>query len=343
MFDRFRKEFEYYHEFYIQSINTVTPSSTSKSIGDSAQEGEQDSSENEHPHEEVKIPDNFMELVFTYFGMLLVCTTSGCKSNRVRRIAHNVDENRRTKRRNWMNHYIERIFWGDPFLVDRAMIDVLKFYKYEERRHVISNSTHTTSVSQFQLLAQGKIFSQQFSQSATRLDIGDEATKRFVGYPFPVCAQRPTPFMRISITRQNNDNGEWECAPSQYEDIGMAHHLLKELKIQLDSMIQDRALIHSLFATLLTQPSFKETNEKDFFSSLDWFLTPPVATSSTEISFLQDFFYNWSPEYKCDDGFWNDYEQQPKLSEKLVRLLWFFVTSTKLLVSDNTYTLRLTQ
>jgi len=236
------------------------------------------------------------------------------------------------KRRNGMNHYIERIFIGDPFLVDRAMIDVLKHYKYEERQHVVSSTIDTKSVSQFQLLAQGKSFSQQFAQTATRLDIGDAKTKRFVKDPTPVCAQRPTPFMRISFQKQTNEEGEIECRPYHYENIGMAHHLLQEVKTQVDVMIADQALIQPLFATLLTQSTYTEKVEKEEHSWINWFVTPPQASSS-DTSSLKDFFFNWSPEYKCKDPFWNDFQQQPKLSEKLVRLLHYFVTSVNLLVS----------
>jgi hypothetical protein len=325
------KEFEYYYEFYKPSVDTITTETTSSCIGSNSEIDQQDqqdsdSDDAEAKKEEVKGPDKFMLLCFAYLGMLMVCTVSSPNEKRVRRCAHNVDSNRQAKRRHWMNHYIERIFIGDPFLVDRAMIDVLKHYKYEERQHVVSSTIDTKSVSQFQLLAQGKSFSQQFSQTATRLDIGDTATKIFVKDPTPVCAQRPTPFMRISFKKQPNEKGEIECLPYQYENIGMAHHLLQELQTRLQVMIADQALIQPLFATLITQSTFTEKVEKETHTWLHWFV------SSDKCS-LEDFFFNWSPEYKCKDTFWNDFQQQPKLSEKLVRLLHYFVSSIDLLVS----------
>lgn len=322
---RFTKELQYAEKFYRQLHADKSSQQDATRTSDGSSTGEENEEEVSTPTA-FYIPTQLRELSYVYLGLLLMCEITQTKEEqRFSRITNNADSNRSTKRRNWMNSILVRIIKGDQDLVDLCMVDLLRYFKYEQRASLQRWDHKSTFVGQFHLVQQ----SSSFSDTSSRLQMGGNVTKSLSSCF--VYAKPPTPFMRIVFSTQTNASNVVECTPSHFENISMTQHTLNTVKYEV-SLLQDSLLkIQRLYETLSRQTSFpKDKILQDKFTSL---LLLEKHSDGTYMYSLEKFFYQWSPSFRCKDNFWKDFQQQPSLSEKLARYLHLFSLATAILVS----------
>ena len=327
---RLLKELDYY-EFHYR-MKHQQPLATAKNPYTQLGNDNDDNEETTIPPQTGSIPDHLHEISYAYFCLFLMCPTNTQSRGR-ELLACNVDGNRQTKRRVWMDFIMEIMFRGDTQYVDLSMADYLMCYKYNARDLLRDRDIRTTSVGQFHMVANGTTFSNRSrSLGNARLDIGGEATKKFSScFGF---AHTISPFMRIECQKVTNSNNEVECEPKFFENVSMTSHTLNEVSIQTDVLIDGLEALRGFYKDLLMQTDFDDEKTRNYLPTA--YLLLQTLDDGTPMYSLKDFFWHWSPTYKCKDKFWATFDEQPKLSEKLSRFLSIFVVSIGMVVCIHT-------